>query len=218
MFIGRSMIVICRLPIRIIIWIVSPTASAKNTMRRHRPTVDSARPAVGGMSRYRKSTWIWRVRRTDGGDADEDRADQQVARDLLGPRRRVVHHIAREELVEHAQPEQPEKAERQPVLEQVVRQIDRRVLHMEMALLVENVLLRAWRLVRVGHAALPSSASQFPSSSPRRRGPIVVQVDRHQVTGSPPSRGMTPAPSRALRSRLGPTSLDRDDLVVVGFA
>ena len=32
--------------------------------------------------------------------ADEDRADQQVARDLLGPRGRVVEDVAREELVE----------------------------------------------------------------------------------------------------------------------
>ena len=36
--------------------------------------------------------------------ADEDHADQQVARDLLGPRRGVVEHVACEELVEDVRP------------------------------------------------------------------------------------------------------------------
>ena len=37
--------------IRIIIWIVSPTAIAKNTIRMTSTSVDSARPALGGISR-----------------------------------------------------------------------------------------------------------------------------------------------------------------------
>ena len=121
------MIVICRLPIRIIIWIVSPIA-----MREERDAhdVDQRRQRA---ARLRRNQPVEEVdvdvaraahRRRD---ADEHRADQQVARDLLGPRRRVVQHVAREELVEHAQAEQPEEAERQPVLDHVVRQVDRRV-------------------------------------------------------------------------------------------
>ena len=46
MFIGRSMIVICSAPIRIIIWIVSTTAITKNAMRTMSTSVDSARPAL----------------------------------------------------------------------------------------------------------------------------------------------------------------------------
>ena len=49
--------------IRVIIWIVSPTAMAKNAMRRRSISVDSARPILAGISRYMKSTWMCLVRR-----------------------------------------------------------------------------------------------------------------------------------------------------------
>ena len=78
-----------------------------------------------------------------GGNAHEDRAHQQVAGDLLGPRRRVVHHVAREELVEHAQAEEPEEAERQPILDNVMTEVDRSVVDVEVTFRVEDVCLLA---------------------------------------------------------------------------
>src|SRR5438477_1681583 len=75
-----------------------------------------------------------------GGDRDEYRAYEEVARDLLGPRGRVVEHVAREELVEDIEPEQPEESQRRPVLDQIMTEIDRRVLDVEMTFGVEDVL------------------------------------------------------------------------------
>ena len=57
--------------------------------------------------------------------ADEADDDQQVAGDLLGPRRRVAEHVAGEELVEDVERQQPEEGEREPVLPAVARQVDR---------------------------------------------------------------------------------------------
>ena len=41
--------------------------------------------------------------------ADERDADQQIARDLLGPAERVVEHIAREELQKNDEGQDPEQ-------------------------------------------------------------------------------------------------------------
>ena len=73
------------------------------------------RPGCGGCSRTRSR------------DADEDHADQEVAGDFLGPRGRVVERVAGEELVEDGDREDPEEKERDPGLEGVMREVDRRV-------------------------------------------------------------------------------------------
>ena len=142
MFIGRSMIVICSAPIRVIISIVRNTAMPKKPMRPMSTAVESTRPAPAGMQPVEKVDMDVPRAANGRGNADEDRAHQQIAGDFLGPRRGVVHHVAREELVEHAQTEEPEEPERQPVLEQVMPELDRRVLDVEMTLLVEDVRLR----------------------------------------------------------------------------
>jgi len=80
-----------------------------------------------------------------GGDTDrgahEGRADEEVARDLLGPRGGVVQCVAGEELVEDHRREHPEDAERDPVLEAVAREVDRLVGDGELTLLVHHVFL-----------------------------------------------------------------------------
>ena len=73
------------------------------------------------------------------GSADEDRADQQIARDLLGPRRRIVQHVARQELIEHGRTEQPEQAERDPALERRLGQVDGLVGGLEFAVVGEDL-------------------------------------------------------------------------------
>src|SRR5258708_1195616 len=73
--------------------------------------------------------------------ADECDRDQQVARDLLGPRRRVVERVAGEELVEDHDREHPEDGERGPVLEAVVREVDGFVVDVELARGVQHMFL-----------------------------------------------------------------------------
>ena len=198
MFIGRSMIVIWRFVIRVIIWIVSPTAIGEErdaqevdqrrhargpTLRRHQPVheVDVDVPRAPGRRR----------------DAHEHRADQEVARDLLGPRGRVVQRVAREELVEHAQPEQPEEAERDPVLDHVVRQLDRRVGDVELAIVAEHVLGRGRRR--------PWLRSCFlPVPRPANAAPVGAQATEPRARAGTASRACA-------------RSLDGDDLVVVGL-
>src|SRR5215813_5894057 len=62
-----------------------------------------------------------------GGYCDEDRADQEITGDFLGPRGRVVERVASKELVEDVGREYPEESECNPGFEGVMRQVDRRV-------------------------------------------------------------------------------------------
>ena len=75
-------------------------------------------------------------------DADEDHADKKVAGDLLGPGGRVVERVAGEELVEDGDRENPEEKERDPGLEGVMREFDRRVGDVHVPRLVEHMLFR----------------------------------------------------------------------------
>jgi hypothetical protein len=68
--------------------------------------------------------------------------DQEVARDLLRPRGRVVEGVAREELIEDHQREHPEDAEREPVLEAVDRQVHGFVVDVELTRRGEDVFFR----------------------------------------------------------------------------
>ena len=63
--------------------------------------------------------------------AEEDHHDQAVDGDLLRPGKAVVQHVAGEELQEDAERHAPEDRERHPVLDRVVREIDRRRLLLE---------------------------------------------------------------------------------------
>ena len=133
---------------RIIICSVRPTAIDEE---HDAPDIDRRRQRASGLRRNEavQEIDVDVPRAADGGgNAHEHRADQQVARDLLGPCRRVVQHVAGEELVEDVEAQQPEEGERSPILEQVVGQVDRRVLDVEMTLGVEDVfgvaLVIAW--------------------------------------------------------------------------
>ena len=73
--------------------------------------------------------------------ADEHHADQQITRDLLGPRGRIVQHVARKELIENRRGQHPEQHERDPRFERVMRKIDRRVVGVEMPRFVDDMLV-----------------------------------------------------------------------------
>src|SRR5207249_2238166 len=74
-------------------------------------------------------------------ERDEHDADQEVARDLLGPRSRAVERVTREELVEDVGGEHPEEDERDPGLEWIHREVDRRVVRVEVPGLVDQLLV-----------------------------------------------------------------------------
>src|SRR5438132_709605 len=77
------------------------------------------------------------------GGADEGGGDEEVARDLLGPRGRVVQRIAGEELVEDDERQHPEDAEGRPVLEAVVRDVHLFLMDVEVPFGIQDVLLIA---------------------------------------------------------------------------
>ncbi len=82
------------------------------------------------------------------GGAEEDDADEKIARDLLRPGGGGVEGVAGEELVEDGGAEQPEEGHRQIVLEAVGREVDGLVLDGEFAVGAEHLGIG-------GHGILP---------------------------------------------------------------
>ena len=125
-------------------------------------------------------------------NSHEHRADQQVARDLLGPRGRTVQHIARKELVEDVEAQQPEESKRRPVLDQVFTKFDRCVFDVKMPFGVKDMFAGRRCRSGFGHRGFLQPGQRMPPA----------------VTGAASCR-------RDAASACA--SLDCDDLVVVGL-
>ena len=116
------------------------------------------------------------------GDTHEYGADEQVAGNLLGPRGRAVQHVAREELVEDVESEQPEENERRPILDQVLAEVDRRILDVKVPFGVEDMFAGGSGRSGFGHRG-SSKGSERRFDTPTRRRIVTAprQRGRHLI-------------------------------------
>ena len=184
MFIGRSTIVIaCGCPSCIIICDRQHDGGGEERdAQRRRPSVDShaaRRRAACSGRRSRPGCGVF-LAHADRR-ADEHDADQQVARDLLGPRRRVVQHVAREELVEDASGRAARRSRARPSPRAVVRRGRSARRRVEVALVVEDVpaasvVDRIFMRPSSSGGDVAAAAASPDAASLDRDDPVVVRL------------------------------------------